>query len=362
MEAERGSDSGSDSMDECPICMCPLQTTHVVSVETACCKNTLCNDCASRVASMLRGVCPYCRRQAFPNSTPQVSGSSTDDFDPMTLSLYDELGDFDDYFDDIYERRFGYRFRHSQSFDSDLEPYDLSDGEEDGDSRFLTGVAALLRGIPSRRRRRPLKPMQRLCEAYLHGSCRRGARCTFAHGSAALREHNLPSAGGDSSYMDFEATTKRELQQLRVDGAAKEYPSTLTGYERKIVHMLADQFGLRHRSFGVGEDRAIKVWSGVSCPFQCEIDRVRSSLPECRVKVNRVTTTSRKFKGSARSYQEICFELAEPMVSAEPDVEESGKPSPAVARRKRKAERKKQQSKPPKEKSNFMTEEEFFHR
>ena len=59
----------------------------------------------------------------------------------------------------------------------------------------------------------------------------------------------------------LEAAKRLELEAFvtRVGETVLTYPSTLTSYERRVVHALADELGLQHTSHGEGRGRFIRV-------------------------------------------------------------------------------------------------------
>ena len=144
-----------------------------------------------------------------------------------------------------------------------------------------------------------------LCEFFERGSCRYGAQCTFAHGSGDLRASasgpNRASSASSavknwlaarslccqaglgtrvSRSMEGQteiAAWRRRLQDAKSRRQPFSFPPSLSAADRKVIHVLCDELGIRHESRGEGASRCIYIFFDSDAPdsisdFAGEID------------------------------------------------------------------------------------------
>ncbi|PFH35643.1 R3H domain-containing protein [Besnoitia besnoiti] len=81
--------------------------------------------------------------------------------------------------------------------------------------------------------------------------------------TAPLRRAAEEASALDEKYRDillgFKRRALQSVSQSPGSSASYVFPSSLTAYERKLIHTLADELGLSHVSVGENEDRKIEV-------------------------------------------------------------------------------------------------------
>ena len=135
-------------------------------------------------------------------------------------------------------------------------------------------------------RREPANYKTVLCEFFERGSCRYGSQCTFAHGAGDLRATATGQSRGASSAVKnwlaarslccqaglgtrvaqtMEGQTeiaswRQRLQDAKFRRQPFSFPPTLSAADRKVLHVLCDELGIRHESRGDGANRCVHVF------------------------------------------------------------------------------------------------------
>ena len=69
-------DTSDSAAEDCPICLESFQVTHHRQLETPCCKQTICSDCADLIEEKMSGTCPYCRSGAPTSKASNIPPTS----------------------------------------------------------------------------------------------------------------------------------------------------------------------------------------------------------------------------------------------------------------------------------------------